>query len=123
MKSYKSANALIRSALLGILPKDSNGQDPIGHVQYSGDADRFIIFKVSTRIKSLLASGRNHAVDSFGFVDYFSSADDSAPGGYIEQIVDALDGAGVQVGDISDVGRDEAGTWHTEIEVTVRQEA
>lgn len=122
MKSYKSANPVVRSALLGVLPKDSAGQDPVGHLQYSGDAKRYCIFQFANRPKSVLGSGRNLAIDSYGFVDYFSPEDDSGAGGYIEKLADALDAAGIYVTDVSDVGRDDAGTFHTEFSIVVRQE-
>lgn len=118
MKSFASPNAAIVAALTALFPKDTVGNHPIGHLKYTGPAAQYCIFKTSNRLAEVIGSGKNQVVGCYGYIDYFSTTDDSGAGKKIALIETALRAAGFKVTDVSDSGIDEVtGQFHTEFSI------
>ena len=120
IKSHASFNKMIRSALLPAFLPDKDGNYPIAHQYYSGPASQYAIFSNGTNVPEIFGSGSNRVVRGYGYVDYFSKTDDSGATGKVGEIADALNAAaGITVTQVSDVGRDAEGWYHTEFSVTL----
>lgn len=118
--SYASFNKTIRSALLPVFSVDFDGNHPIGHQVYSGPATQYALFSNGTNNPEVFGSGSNRVVRGYGYVDYFSKTDDSGANGKIADIEAALNSAaGITVTQVSDVGRDAEGWYHTEFSLTL----
>jgi hypothetical protein len=117
--SYAAPNALIVSALKPLFPKDSDDNYPISHIEYPGNAEQFCIFQFSNRQPEVHSSGRNNSVIVYGYVDFFSISDESGQGKLNQQIEAALQEAGIVVSGVADVGKDNAGFYHTEFEIWI----
>lgn len=118
--SYASVNAVIVSALRDLFGPDSNGQLPVTHLEYDGDAESYVIFRSNAR-PDVYSSGGNRSVVSDCYLDLFTAQDASGKTGLTGRVVKALDtNSMVKVQDVNDLGRDpETGIYHTEIVVLI----
>lgn len=120
MKSFTSFNKRIRAALVPVFNDDDDGNAPVAHLQYSGPANQYVIFNAGQTMPEVFGSGNNRVVRGYAYIDYFSKTDDSGVGSKVSQIETALNGAdGFKVTQVTEVGRDEAGWYHTEFSLTV----
>jgi hypothetical protein len=118
LKTYVSPNKAIMSALSPILP--------IAHLQYSGTAETYAIFRIVNRNVSVIGSGRNKVVDCYILIDVFSPDDLSRSDSVVGDIENALLEAGFIVRDIADVNFSPDGSpqayHHTEIDCVLTME-
>lgn len=115
LKHYASPNSVIVGALKGIITT--------AHQHYPGNDAEYAVFRWTNRIATIRGSGKNDEVTVMGYLDVISDQYLSGANSIVNDIEDALIGAGVIVTDIYDGGYDpEANRFHMELSITVPME-
>lgn len=93
MKTYLSINAEVVKALQPIIP--------VAHLEYPDGGREYATFDITVTRGVNHASGMNHGVLCYGYLDVFTDYDPTGSCSILEEIDRALDQAGFSVQSIS----------------------
>lgn len=112
MKTFISVHKLLTGAVKPIMP--------IAHLKYPGSSEDYATFNIPVRQPSMLQAGTNERIRVYGYIDVFTVADPSTSTSVLDEMDQALTGAGFSVMNIATVAYlEELKKYHSEIEFAI----
>lgn len=119
MKTFISINKKLIAAISPIIP--------IAHLklpEQPEQSENYALFNIPVRQPSMLQAGTNERIRVYGYIDVFTVADPSTSTSVLDEMDQALTGAGFSVMNIATVAYlEELEKYHSEIEWSIGVDA